>query len=209
MSQDFRIRHINKEDAEATLNIYAPYVQNTIISFEYEVPTLKEWIARIETNTTEYPWLVCEYKNEIIGYAYGSKHRHRTAYSWSPESTVYLSHTFHRLGIAKVLYESLFDLLRLQGYVNVYAGVSMPNINSESFHLALGFTELGVFKKIGFKFGAWHDTKWFQLHLINHPDNPQNPKVLNEVLHTEMFVDIITKANLKLKGLSKESINRG
>lgn len=137
-------------------------------------------------------------ENEIIGYAYGSRHRYRTAYLWSVESTVYVSDKYHRLGIARVLYETLFELLKLQGYVNVYAGVSMPNIKSEEFHLALGFSEIGIFKKIGFKFGAWHDTKWFQLHLIEHPANPEKLKTFSEVQNTPYFNTILETANLKL-----------
>ncbi len=149
-------------------------------------------------NIADYPWLVCEYNNEIIGYAYGSRHRYRTAYSWSPESTVYISDKFHRLGIARVLYEALFELLKLQGYVNVYAGVSLPNPKSEDFHQALGFYEIGVFKKIGFKHGGWRDTRWFQLHLVQHPDNPLKPKKLPEVQNTPAFNAILEAANAKL-----------
>ncbi|MEP7197490.1 MAG: N-acetyltransferase family protein [Saprospiraceae bacterium] len=200
MTNDFKIRLIDSTDAAATLEIYRPYVENTIISFEYELPTLKEWETRILTNTAEYPWLVCEYKNEIVGYAYGSKHRYRTAYSWSPESTIYLSDKFHRLGLAKILYETLFALLKLQGYVNVYAGVGLPNAASEEFHLALGFYEIGIFKKVGFKLGAWHDTRWFQLHLIEHPDNPAKPKTPTEVQNTDDFKAILKDANSKLTG---------
>ena len=200
MTNDFKIRLINFNDAAATLEIYRPYVENTIISFEYEVPTLQEWETRIKTNATEYPWLVCEYNNEIVGYAYGSKHRYRTAYSWSPESTVYLSDKFHRLGLARILYETLFDLLKLQGYVNVYAGVGLPNAKSEEFHLALGFYEIGVFKKIGFKLGAWHDTRWFQLHLVEHPDNPAKPKIIECLQNNPDFITTLENANLKLTG---------
>ena len=205
MTNDFKIRHINLNDAEATLDVYRPYVENTIISFEYDLPGLSQWKTRIKTNTSEYPWLVCEYQKNIIGYAYGSKHRYRTAYSWSPESTVYLSDKFHRLGIASVLYKTLFELLRLQGYVNVYAGVTLPNVKSEEFHLALGFYEVGIFKKIGFKFGSWHDTRWFQLHLVEHPDNPNKPKTLNEIEYTPEFNSILQRANLRLTS-SRKSI---
>jgi L-amino acid N-acyltransferase YncA len=195
MNQEFKIRPITLNDAKATLEIYRPFVEKTIISFEYEAPSLAEWEERIKTNTNDYPWLVCAYKNEVIGYAYGSRHRYRTAYSWSPESTVYVSEKFHRLGIAKILYTTLFGLLKVQGYVNVYAGVGMPNVKSEEFHQALGFTELGTFKKIGYKFGAWHDTRWFQLHLTAHPDNPSLPKKTAQVENSEAFIKIIDEAN--------------
>ena len=201
MNSEFKIRLINPGDAEATLNIYRPYVENTIISFEYEVPTLEDWQSRIETNTAKYPWLVCEYRGTIVGYAYGSTHRYRTAYSWSPEATVYMDEQYHRLGIARILYQTLFALLRLQGYVNVYAGVGLPNIKSEEFHEALGFYDIGIFKKVGYKLGAWHDTRWFQLHLVEHPDNPAMPKGLAEVEHSEAFCEILGAANERMKGI--------
>ncbi|MGB8194584.1 MAG: N-acetyltransferase family protein, partial [Chitinophagaceae bacterium] len=108
MSTDFKIRLITLADAKATLEIYRPYVENTIISFEYEAPDMQEWESRIKTITAEYPWLVCEYQGEVIGYAYGSRHRYRTAYSWSCESTIYLSDKFHHKGVARILYETLF-----------------------------------------------------------------------------------------------------
>jgi L-amino acid N-acyltransferase YncA len=200
ISNEFTIRPIKLEDAKATLEVYKPYVENTVISFEYDIPSQEEWESRIKTIIAEYPWLVCEYKGEIIGYAYGSKHRYRTAYSWSAESTIYLAEKFHRKGIARVLYETLFNILRLQGYVNVYAGVTVPNAKSEEFHQALGFYEVGTFKKIGFKFGAWHDTRWFQLHLADHNDNPVKPKTINEIQDTQDFMAILetTKARLSV-----------
>jgi phosphinothricin acetyltransferase len=202
MSAPFIIRPIRATDAEATLAIYAPYVQNTIISFEYEVPTLSDWENRIRTNTNDYPWLVCEHNGQIVGYAYGSKHRYRTAYSWSPESTIYLAENYHGRGIAVVLYQTLFSLLRLQGYFNVYAGVGLPNKKSESFHQALGFEEIGIFKKVGYKLGNWHDTRWFQLHLANHPQNPPFPQKLADVKNTDAFRHIIERANNQLNEIN-------
>ena len=199
MNNEFSIRLITAGDAEATLNIYRPYVENTIISFEYEVPSLEEWQSRIATNTAKYPWLVCEHEGNIVGYAYGSTHRYRTAYSWSPEATVYMDGRYHRLGVARILYKTLFDLLRLQGYVNVYAGVGLPNPESVGFHQALGFYDIGIFKKVGYKLGAWHDTRWFQLHLAEHPDNPPMPKGVAEVEDAADFLNILEAANEKIK----------
>lgn len=194
----FQIRLIQLRDADETLDIYRPYVENTIISFEYEVPSREDWIKRIETNAAEYPWLVCEHQKKIIGYAYGSKHRYRTAYMWSPESTVYLSGAYHQKGIARILYQTLFDLLRLQGYVNVYAGVALPNEKSEKLHEAMGFREIGIFKKIGYKHGAWRDTRWFQLHLIEHPLNPSKPVSISDLQTNPGFEKIMAEANHKL-----------
>jgi L-amino acid N-acyltransferase YncA len=187
MAAKYKIRFISLNDAQATLEIYKPYVLNTYITFEYDVPTLEDWKNKIEKITLKYPWLVCEHEGEIAGYAYGSMHRDRTAYQWSPESTVYISEKYHRKGIARALYQRLFAIMKLQGYVNVYAGVSMPNVKSEEFHKALGFTELGTFKNIGYKLGAWHDTKWFQLQLSEHGLNPPPPRTIAEVKNSSEF----------------------
>ncbi len=188
-----------EDDAALALAIYAPYVLNTIISFEYEPPSLEEYRQRIQTVTAEYPWLVCESGGRIIGYAYAGKHRYRTAYQWSPESTVYMSPEFHRQGIARVLYETLFSVLRLQGYFNVYAGVGLPNEKSVGFHRALGFEEIGIFKNVGYKHGNWHDTQWFQLHLAEHILNPPSPKTIHEVKDGKRFALLMEKANERLK----------
>ena len=85
-----------------------------------------------------YPWLVCTQNNKIIGFAFGSTHEHRTALHWSSESAV--------------LYETLFELLKFQGFYYVFAGESLPNEKSAYFYKALGFEEIGVFKKVGYKY---------------------------------------------------------
>ena len=104
MDNKFSIRLITKKDADDVLGIYRPYVLNTIISFEYEAPSLDEFLQRIRTYISEYPWLICLKDEKIVGYAYASKHRDRTAYQWSSDSAVYLSPEFHRKGIARILY---------------------------------------------------------------------------------------------------------
>lgn len=161
----YTIRLIRPEDAQSVLDIYAPYVRDTNISFEYEVPTLVEFQQRIAAITAQYPWLVCEHNGEITGYAYAGPHRARTAYQWSVESAIYIKQGFTGKGIGKLLYTKLFELLKEKGYVSVFAGMTAPNDASERLHKALGFEDVGTFKKIGYKNGAWHDTKWFQLRL--------------------------------------------
>jgi phosphinothricin acetyltransferase len=198
MENKYSFRLINDTDTQAVLDIYKYYVDNTIISFEYEAPTLEEYADRIKTNTEKYPWLVCLYNNKIIGYAYGSTHRYRTAYQWSPESTIYLSPNFHTKGIGRILYETLFSLLKLQGYYNVFAGVALPNEKSVGFHRALGFEEIGIFKKVGYKHGNWHDTQWFQLTLNEYKLNPTTPMKLEELVLTKEFSTIIYSVNNKL-----------
>ena len=198
MNDKFAVRFIKPEDTQAVLAIYAPYITEAVISFEYEVPSVSEFAERISTITKEYPWLVCEYNNEIIGYVYSSKHRARTAYQWSAECTVYLAAGFHRLGLARILYQALFEILKLQNIINVYAGITLPNIKSEEFHKAMGFYHIGTYKNVGYKFNKWHDVGWFQLDLGEHVINPPFPKPFDMVKETTEFKAILDDANDEL-----------
>jgi len=198
MQNNAIIRLATEKDAAATLAVYAPYIRETAVTFDYEVPSQAEFATKIRHIIADFPWLVCEINNEIVGYVYASKHREKAAYQWSAESTVYLSGNYHRKGIAKILYETLFALLKLQGYVNVYAGVTLPNEKSEGFHLAQGFEVIGDFRKIGYKLGKWRDVRWYQLHLNVHIDNPPPPKKIGEVVHSVDFQVIMNEANRRL-----------
>jgi L-amino acid N-acyltransferase YncA len=131
MTNRLEIRLINDGDAASSLEIYRHYVRSTVISFEYEVPDLNEFRKRIEHITSKYPWIVCVSNNEIIGYAYASDFRYREAYSWSCESTIYLKEGHQGKGTGRILYETLFKILNLQGYYNVFAGLAIPNEKSE------------------------------------------------------------------------------
>ena len=202
MQKQFEIRLIKEADVVAVRDIYSHYVEHTIISFEYETPGLEEYTQRVNTNTEKYPWLVCLYDNKVIGFTYGSTHRYRTAYQWSPESTIYLHPDFHTKGVGKILYETLFALLRLQGYYNVFAGVALPNEKSVGFHKAMGFEDIGIFSKVGYKNGNWHDTYWFQLHLNEHHIDPPTPKNLEETKNLEAFQSVLTHANKMIKQLN-------
>jgi L-amino acid N-acyltransferase YncA len=197
MADTYAIRLVTENDAKQILEIYKPYILDTIITFEYEVPSLEEFLRRIKTVSSEYPWLVCLLGKTIVGYAYASRHRERTAYQWSVDAAVYLSAAFHRKGIARILYESLFSILRLQGYYNVYAGISLPNEKSVGFHKAMGFEEIGIYKKTGYKQGSWHNTAWFQLHLSEHKEEPVIPGKITELIRTSSFGQILKMANEK------------
>lgn len=194
----FQICLVQDSDASSIADIYRPYVEQTSISFEYEAPTPDEMLHRIRTITTDYPWLVCLEGNTIVGYAYASTHRHRTAYQWSVESAIYLSQTFHNKGLAPILYKTLFSLLKLQGLFTVLAGITIPNDKSVNFHKKMGFTHLGTYKNIGFKFGKWHDTQWFELPLNDYTLTPTPPKKFQEIVNTHEVQEILRKVNLSL-----------
>lgn len=197
MKSKFEVRLITEADTAAVLDIYRPFVQHTIISFEYEVPTLDEFHARIRSTIYDYPWLVCLCDNEIIGYAYASKHRNRAAYQWSPECSVYITNDLQGHGVGRILYETLFSILRLQGHFNVFACIGLPNDRSVAFHKSLGFENIGIFKKVGCKLGAWHDTNWFQLRLSKHIDYPPIPHKMEEIAMTETLQRILLAATEK------------
>jgi phosphinothricin acetyltransferase len=197
----FTIRLIKPSDCAAVLEVYRPYVEKTAYTFEYVPPTIAEFQEKIESITTKYPWLVAEYNGKIIGYAYGSTHRARTAYQWSPEATIYVAEVFHGSGIARILYETLFAILKLQGFFNVYAGVLMSNEKSVKFHQRLGFYAVGIFRNIGYKLGAWHSNLWLQLHLDEHIDEPPYPKAFPEILNTPEVKSIMEAANNSMKSI--------
>ncbi len=164
------IRPATPDDAQAVLAIYAPLVRDTAISFELEPPDLAEMRARIAKTLPVLPWLVSEDAlGDVNGYVYASKHRERAAYQWSVDASVYVDPAHHRRGIAGALYGRLFTLLRLQGFHAVHAGITLPNPGSVGLHESLGFRQVGVYRGVGYKMGAWRDVGWWQLRLATGP----------------------------------------
>jgi len=181
------IRLAQASDAEAIHAIYAPVVRSTPISFELEPPPAEEMQRRMSAAIDELPWLVCELDGVIAGYAYARRHRERPAYQWSVESSVYVSAGSHRRGVGRGLYTSLFEVLALQGHRNVLAGITMPNPASEALHRRCGFTQVGVFPAVGFKFGRWHDVAWLHRPLRDQPAHAAPPQPLSAVRSTDEF----------------------
>ncbi|MEH2310103.1 MAG: arsinothricin resistance N-acetyltransferase ArsN1 family B [Nostoc sp.] len=169
------IRLANESDALKMLAIYAPVVRETSISFEIEPPSETEFQGRIKNYQQQMPWLVCQINGELLGYAYATPYRTRAAYQWSVESSVYVNVEHRRKGVAKALYSSLFQLLQLQGFYNVFAAIALPNPASVAVHEAVGFSPVGVFCRVGYKFSEWHDVGWWQLSLQQEQPLPLNP----------------------------------
>jgi L-amino acid N-acyltransferase YncA len=169
------IRPANPGDAAGCLDIYAPLVRDTAVSFETEAPTVEEFARRIAEITRDYPWLVCDAGGMIAGFAYGRPHRDRPAYRWSVEVSVYVARQHHRKGIGRALYAQLLQTLRRQGYANAYAGIALPNAASVSLHESFGFTPVGVYRQVGFKLGRWRDVGWWALRLRPGDRPPKTP----------------------------------
>lgn len=156
---------IAERDAAGCLEIYAPFVRDTAVSFEEVVPSLADFEERVRLTSRAYPWLVFEAGGAVAGYAYGSSHRSRAAYRWAVDVSVYVSPVHHGKGIGRRLYTELFERLKHQGFYVACAGITLPNDASVGLHSAMGFQPVGVYRRIGWKAGAWHDVSWWQLEL--------------------------------------------
>jgi L-amino acid N-acyltransferase YncA len=196
------IRLATEADSAVVQAIYAPIVESTIISFEIDVPTVEEIRERIRAKVGHLPWLVCEYENQVTGYVYAGKHRERAGYQWSVDVSAYVSDQFRRAGIARALYTSLFEILKLQGFYNAYAGIALPNNASIGLHTALGFQPVGVYRHVGYKLGAWHDVSWLYLTLLPPADNPIPPVDLHHIQHMTEWQEALS-AGLSLLRLSR------
>ncbi|MEU9807388.1 N-acetyltransferase family protein [Mycobacterium sp. NPDC050853] len=159
------IRDAAADDAAACAAIYAPYVTDTAISFEEVPPSDVVLAERIRSAAHRHAWLVAEDGGEILGYAYAVPWKSRTAYQWACEVSVYVDGTRHQRGTGRRLYSALLDRLRDLGYRTVLAVVVVPNAASEKLHRAMGFEQVGLYRKIGHKLGAWHDVAHFQMFL--------------------------------------------
>jgi phosphinothricin acetyltransferase len=168
-----QIRHADPDhDAAGCAAVYAPYVLDTVTSFEIEPPDAAELGRRIERVSERYPWLVAEEDGVVAGYAYACEHRERAAYRWAADVTVYLATEHQRRGIGGALYRTLLDLLVRQGIQVACAGITLPNDASVALHESYGFRLVGTYHRIGWKAGAWRDVGWWELELIERADDP-------------------------------------
>jgi phosphinothricin acetyltransferase len=178
------IRLATEADAAQVRDIYASFCADSPVSFEIEPPSVDEMSRRIAAIMQKFPWLVCERDGEILGYVYAHAFRDRIAYQWSSEVTVYIRERLRRGGLGQALYTSLFAILRLQGYHNLYAGITLPNPGSVGLHEALGFRPVGVYFGCGYKSDAWHDVGFWQMELQPRAARPEPPRPLPQVIGT-------------------------
>lgn len=169
------IRAATLSDAARIQEIYAPYVTDTIITFDLIPPSHAEMKQRMTEILPRYPWYVYEEAKMVHGYAYACQHRTREAYRWSVDVGIYVRQGFARKGIGRRLYQALIKDLKELGFANAFAGITQPNAASVGFHESMGFKPIGIYQKVGYKLGAWHDVGWWQLFL-SHPDQPHEPQ---------------------------------
>lgn len=193
------IRLATAQDAAQVLAIYAPIVRATVISFELDPPTVDEMGQRITGTLARLPWLVCEQRGEILGYAYANPQRAGAAYQWTVEVSVYVHIQHQRAGIGRAVYTALFQILALQGFCHAYAGIALPNPASVGVHAALGFQPVGVYRQSGYKLGAWHDVGWWYLALRPATSAPQPPVNIWAVHASDAWEVAITAGLARLR----------
>ena len=162
------------------LAIYAPFVEHTAVSFEYDVPTEAEFARRLEEHQAAFPWLVCEENGRVMGYAYAGRAFERAAYGWNAEISCYLAPELRGRGVGRRLYARIEEILTRLGYYKLFAVVTSANAPSVAFHRALGFREAACFRNVGYKQGGWYDVLWLEKTLCDRPEPqclPQNYEV--------------------------------
>lgn len=183
------VRIAKPEDAEALLKIYAPYIQQTAITFEYEVPSAEEFRGRIERILRKYPYLVAEQDGELIGYAYAGTFNERAASARSVETAIYVREDERKDGIGRRLYEALESILSRQHILNLNACIAYTEAedpyltkNSVQFHEHMGYHFVGRFHKCGYKFGRWYDLVWMEKHIGEHTSSPKDVRWFEEIM---------------------------
>jgi L-amino acid N-acyltransferase YncA len=171
-----RVRPATVADATACVEIYRPYVLNTVITFETDVPTVEEMADRIVDARVMHEWLVLEVDGDVVGYAYAHQLNSRAAYQWSVETSVYLAQDARRSGGGRMLYAELLRRLTERGFRRAFAGIAQPNDASNALHQAFGFRRAGRYRRVGWKHGAWHDVEWWQLDLPGPNDEVDPPR---------------------------------
>lgn len=177
------LRTVTEADAAALAAIYAPYVTDTTVTFEYDVPDAAEFSRRIAETAPVYPYLCAVIDEKIVGYAYAHRYGARKAYDWAAETSVYVDRAQHETGVGRTLYHGLLALLAMQNIVNACAIIAIPNPASVAFHTALGFSRTGNNLGIGYKKGRWLDTATY-IRCIGKHETPPAPFIPFSALET-------------------------
>jgi phosphinothricin acetyltransferase len=194
------IRLAERRDVPGILEIYAPFILNTAVTFEETVPDEESFWQRIQGIMEELPYLVCEIDGQIAGYAYASAYRSRASYRWAKEVSVYIHPDFKRRKVAHALYTSLNEMVRYQGIADLLAIITLPNEPSVKFHESVGYRKCAEFSKVGYKMNQWQNVGWFELFLQDENAAPKDRILpLNEIIGLPIFQEAIQKGQDKLK----------
>lgn len=190
MSDEVIIRNAELSDAPRLVEIYAPYIEKTVITFEYKVPSVQEFRQRMANTMTTYPYLVAERDGQVVGYAYIGHFVGREAYDWAAETSIYVDSNARHGGIGGKLYAALEKICQMMGILNLNACIGYPHggkddkyltKNSQQFHQHLGYKLVGEFHDCGYKFGRWYDMIWMEKMIGKHTEKPEPVKNYNDV----------------------------
>ena len=156
------IRDIKPADAIDIVEIYNYYILNTTVTFEIEAVTAGDMVGRIMEIAEKYPWLVYEVEGKIIGYAYASAWKARSAYKYAVETTVYLQNGLSGQSYGTKLYTELLARLQKLQIHTVIGGIALPNDGCVALHQKFGFEKVAHFKEVGNKFDKWIDVTYFE-----------------------------------------------
>ena len=187
-TEEISIRIATPEDAKKLLKIYAPYVTETAVTFEYEVPSVEEFAGRISHVLEKYPYLIAEMNGQAVGYAYAGPLKTRAAYDWAVETTIYVDKDVKKCGVGRKLYNTLEKILKAQNILNLNACIAYPaeeneylTKDSKHFHEHLGYHLVGEFHQCGYKFGRWFNMIWMEKHIGEHVENQPAVKMFSEI----------------------------
>jgi L-amino acid N-acyltransferase YncA len=169
------VRQAVPQDANACVAIYRPYVEDTAISWELEVPTVDDMAARICGLRATHEWLVLEREDQIVGFAYGQPLKRLDTFQWSTETGIYVRAGHQRAGGGRELYRRLLRRLTERGYRQAFAAITQPNEASNGFHRSFGFQDVGLYRHAEWKHGSWHDIAWMQLDLLDAAEQLRPP----------------------------------
>lgn len=176
---ELKLRMATPADAAALLEIYAPYVRETAVTYEYAVPTVEEFSARVAKTLEAYPYLAAEQGGELVGYAYAGRFHARKAYDWAAEASIYVRRDLRGHGVGRRLYDTLEALLKRQNVQSVHAVIAYTETEDEyltqasvRFHARMGYEQIGRSRRCAYKFGRWYDMVWMEKALGDFPETP-------------------------------------
>lgn len=187
------IRPAALQDVEQMLKIYAPYVEKTAITFEYDVPHVDEFAGRMKCVLEKYPWLAAEREEKILGYAYAGIFKERAAYDWAVETSIYVSVEYRRKGVGRKLYQALEKILSAQNILNLNACIAYADLedvhltnDSARFHEKMGYQLAGRFHRCGYKFERWYDMIWMEKLIGRHSEHPKCVRPFSQISEREL-----------------------
>lgn len=154
------LRRATVDDLDGITRVYDQYILGSAVSFDTE-PWSRErreaWWADHEGHPRLIV-LVAEVEGEVVGAAYSSWYRPKTAYQRSVETSIVLDRGHVGAGLGTRLYGQLLDELAAAGTHRAYAVVTLPNEASVALHHRLGYRDVGVEDESGWKLGRYWST---------------------------------------------------